>query len=57
MTARPIPLLCEERLAIALEAGVSRERARVLATEDARRCREGRACICEEGRRDRAVEP
>lgn len=52
MTARPLPLVCEERLAICLEAGVPAKRARELAAEDARRCaREQRACICAEAKR------
>lgn len=51
---RPRRLLCEERLAICAEAGVSEQRARVLAAADAQRCsRDGRRlCICEqEGQR------
>lgn len=38
---------CVERLAICAESGdVSELRARELAADDARRCAEGRACVC-----------
>lgn len=52
---RAVPVLCAERLAIALEAGVPERRARELAAEDAQRCRQGRACICEGARRGGAA--
>ena len=43
----PTDETCAERIAICAESGdVSEGRARELAREDARRCAEGRVCVC-----------
>lgn len=46
MTTRYLSDECQERLAIALEAGVPPKRARELARDDAKECAKGRVCIC-----------